>query len=38
MIKERAWAAAGSANVFADLGLREPEQELTKAQSSLAHA
>ena len=35
MVKKRAAripVAAGSGNVFADLGFREPEEELTKAQ------
>lgn len=35
MVKKRAAripVIAGSGNVFADLGLREPEEELTKAQ------
>jgi predicted XRE-type DNA-binding protein len=38
MVKKRAThipVTAGSGNVFADLGFREPEEELTKAQLAL---
>ena len=41
MVKQRAAripVTAGNGNVFADLGFREPEEELTKAQLQVSFA